>query len=116
MYIVHKATCRQQKRSTMVNKKHLTAVHTLTSLEQQEYKNLLKQVQQDLRHPNGLVLLLNAIIAAGPDTTRDDIKSWIEVTEEATPNNECLRRICYGDPSYGPDWLPGVPKPAPLHE
>jgi hypothetical protein len=64
--------------------------------EQGEYVELRETVRAIMARECGLELLLNAIVATGPDFTRDTIERWVNGTHSYSLNDRDVAAFCYG--------------------
>lgn len=71
-----------------------TSFMSLTPAEQLDYETIRTQIGAVLAQPNGLELVLNALIAQGPETTITEIGLWVSGVQDIDPRD--LAAHCYG--------------------
>lgn len=71
-----------------------TSFVNLTPAGQQAYEEIRTRIGALLAQPNGLDLVLNALVAQGPETTLTDISIWVEGVEDIDSRD--LVGFCHG--------------------
>ena len=64
-----------------------TSFMNLTPAEQLNYESIRTQIGAILAQPNGLELVLNALVAQGPETTITEIDLWVNGVQDIDPRD-----------------------------